>query len=148
MHNRSSLVVCLIYGSMYMSIPISHFIPSPLPPSNSEFVFCICNYSRGSIPYVNCFVFLKFEALHEANLSFYFSHLIQPKFKAIKIWRNPEITWQPNFYFNNHVFCPHHYCEFWIPSCVSSLPVKALLIWRWRNSFFLSRYGSERGPGT
>ena len=42
LYSRSLLVIYFIYSSVYMSIPISQFIPPPLPPSNDEFVFYIC----------------------------------------------------------------------------------------------------------
>ena len=94
------MVVCICQSqSSTLSLPLSPLVTMGL--------FSASVYFRGNILYVNCFVFLKCEPPHEANLSFYCSHLIQPKFKAIQIfWRNPEITWQPNFCFNNHVFCP------------------------------------------
>ena len=49
-YSRSLLVLCFIYGSEYMSIQISQFIPpSPFLRSNHKFVFYIlCFCSRSS----------------------------------------------------------------------------------------------------
>ena len=43
LHSRSLLVIYFIYKSVYMSIPISQFIPlSLLNPGNHKLIFYIC----------------------------------------------------------------------------------------------------------
>ena len=43
LYSRSLLVIYFIYSSVYMSIPISHFISPWLPPVSHKFVFYTCN---------------------------------------------------------------------------------------------------------
>ena len=44
LYSRSLLVIYFMYSSVYMSIPISHFIPPlPFPPDIHKFVFYICD---------------------------------------------------------------------------------------------------------
>ena len=44
-YNRSLLIIYFIYSSVYMSVPISQFIPPPFTLHNYMHVFCICDYS-------------------------------------------------------------------------------------------------------
>ena len=43
LYSKPLLVIYFIYSSVYISIPISQFIPSPLPPGSHKFVFYICD---------------------------------------------------------------------------------------------------------
>ena len=44
LYSRNLFVIYFIYSSVYMSLPISQFIPPhPVPPGNQKFIFYICN---------------------------------------------------------------------------------------------------------
>ena len=43
LYSRFLLVICFIYSSVYMLIPISRLSLPPSPPGNHKIVFYICN---------------------------------------------------------------------------------------------------------
>ena len=54
-YNRPLLIIYFLYSSVYMSIPVSQFIPSPFPSSTHQFVLSIFSISilqrRSFVPF-------------------------------------------------------------------------------------------------
>ena len=65
LYNRSLFFIYFIYNTVYMSIPVSQFIPSPSSPRNLKFIFYIC--SSISILWISSFV-LFFNIPHISEL--------------------------------------------------------------------------------
>ena len=98
--SRSLLVICFICSNVYMSVPISQFIPPRLPLGNHKFVFCICDS-----PLLSSFqtVILCFHLVLELVTFFFFKEPNSIKWSFLicqHLWFHENLVLWVQFYLN------------------------------------------------